>query len=89
LQLAPRKKGVTIRGGGGIRPKKTVTATYTLATTTPLVSQVFEECFSDQVRAGMNAKWSPGVQFLSPLLETKLRFGSSKDQTIIARLLKI
>jgi len=38
-----------IRGGSG-KPKKTVTATYTLATTTPLVSQVFEECFSDQVK---------------------------------------
>jgi hypothetical protein len=50
LQRAPRKKAVTIRGGSGApRPKKTVTATYTLATTTPLVSQVFEECFSDQV----------------------------------------
>ena len=49
LQRAPRKKGVTIRGGGAARPKKTVTATYTLATTTPLVSLVFEECFSEQV----------------------------------------
>ena len=49
LQRAPKKKGVTIRGGGAARPKKTVTATYTLATTTPLVSLVFEECFSEQV----------------------------------------
>ena len=50
LQRAPRKKGgVTIRGGGAPKPKKTVTATYTLATTTPLVNQIFEECFSDQV----------------------------------------
>lgn len=49
LQRAPRKKGVTIRGGGAPKPKKTVTATYTLATTTTLVNQIFEECFSDQV----------------------------------------
>jgi hypothetical protein len=69
LQRAPRKKGVTIRGGGGIRSKKTVTATYTLATTTPLVSQVFEECFSDQVRTETDAKWSPGVEFLRPALK--------------------
>ena len=49
LQRVPRKKGVTIRGGGAPKPKKTVTATYTLATTTTLVNQIFEECFSDQV----------------------------------------